>query len=426
MIRSALLVGLFLAAAAPATAQSDGNRIYPGDKLQLRITEWMPAQGTFKIWDGIGGPHVVGKRQAIDIPFVGSLSTTDRSIEDLADEVSDALYRQLSLSGRPDVTVTFAERANIYVTGGVQTPGPIPFGADLTAQKAIAAAGGFYRESSGVMRLERDAISAQGAIDLARYKAARSIARLERLQSEIDDVASIEIDASAWPLEVPAEMIEEERALMRIRVESRDLRLRSIENITQLATQQLTSLRAKAKNLDRQIALTAEELAGVRSLVDRGLAVSGRSFSLELTLADLEGRRIDVDQSILQAELQASQAERDAIDVRTTFQSSASNDLQDTRTELQENINSIEVAQGLLTEARVIAPEQILDRDGNLRFDVQIFLSRESDGTTTRMEIAGTDKVQPGDLIEVQLRRSDKAPVGTVDLTQSGSPRTLQ
>lgn len=402
--RAVLLIAALVLSLVPNVAAAR-DTFYPQDKLFVRVLEWRPVQAEYRVWDAISGEYVVSPERTIEVPFLGALPTQGLSTSELADEIASRLQRQASLTQKPAVSISFAERADVYILGGVATPGSVPFSPDLTATKAIALSGGYYRMGDGMLRLERDVVSAEGSLRLATDEAARAAARLARLESELSENPLVAIPADASAVEIPDVLLSEEQDILDIRREARESRLASIENVRLLAERQATSVREKMEGIDRQIETTQQELSGVQTLVDRGLAVASRAFTLERTLADLEARRIDLELTILQAELQVGQAERDAVDVATEFRSRASGELQATRAELQQKLNSIEVASGLLREATVIAPEQLLDRTGNQLAQIRIILTRDINGLATTYDISPGERLQPGDVVEVQMER---------------------
>lgn len=394
----------------PAAAQTE---IFPSDRLSIRVLEWLPARGEYRDWNALAGDYSVSTAQTIQVPFLGEVSTRERSVAALSDEIAAQLQAEMTLPTKPAVSIQFAERASVFVTGGVQEPGALPFQAGLTVGKAVALAGGYYRDSGGTLRLERDVISAQAAMHLARYQAARSLARMARLESELSDRAEVSDPETVPSIVVPPEMIVEEQRVLDIRRNARESTIETVGNVRRLAEDQLRAVGEKGANIDEQIVSLRTELGGVQSLVDRGLAVAGRGFTLERSLADFEGRRIDLDLALLQAELEIGQTERDILQIRTDFQARALAELQEERSELERSINGLSTAEALLREAAVIAPERVMQRSGNLAVQIEIELTRTVDGVTTTLRAADETPVIPGDILQIQMQR----PPETVDLS---------
>lgn len=388
---------------SPASAGE--NVIFPGDKLALKVLEWLPARGEYREWTAIGGQYEVSGAQTIAIPFLGDVGTQGRDMSALSSEIAGRLQSEMTLATKPAVSIEFIQRASIFVMGGVQSPGAVPFQPGMTVGKAVALAGGYYREAGATLRLERDVISAQATMRLAEYQAARSLARMARLENELADRPTIAPPTEA-AVPVPTPILEEEQRILDVRRDARATRIASIQNVKKLATDQVKAVKEKAANIDTQIQSLRKELQDVQGLVGRGLATNSRGFTLERTLADFEGRRIDLDLAMLQAELQIGQADRDVVNVETEFRSRASNELQEARGELERNLNSLETASALLNEAAQIAPERILDRSGNLAVTIEIQLDRNVEGVVSTTTVGSHELLMPGDVVQIQMKRA--------------------
>ena len=391
-----------------ARAQAQVDAAAPQDKLQLKVLEWLPAKGEYKEWTAVGGEYTVSPQRTITVPFVGAVSTASRSLGALAGDIADALQRGLSLPTRPEVSIEMAARAPLYVLGGVETPGKVEFTPGLTALQAIALAGGFYRDGGGSMRLERDTINAEADLREARDASARLRSRIARLEAELADAKQIKTDASQADAEALAPFLAEEQRLLDVRRQARESSIESLSNRRQLAADQLNTIDEKAANLDHQITLTRSQLADIQSLVDKGLTVATRAFDLERTLTDLEGRRLDLQIGRLSTALEINEAERDKADLLTEFRTSVAADLQSARSGLTQKNIEIDRAHGLLREATVIAPENLMDRAGNVTTSVRIFLTRTLGEHASTVEIDKDDVIQSGDTIHVQMELEDE------------------
>ncbi len=94
----------------------------------------------------------------------------------------------MELADPPDTAVEIAVYRPFYISGAVDKPGEYAFRPGLTVGKAVALAGGPPRVTDGgLLRLERDAITARG--DLAGLHKDRDqlALRLARLAAERDD-----------------------------------------------------------------------------------------------------------------------------------------------------------------------------------------------------------------------------------------------
>lgn len=405
MTRSLLIaLSCSLALAAPAAAQEARGTIGPQDRLALKVLEWLPARGEYKEWTAVGGEYAIAPGDTINVPFAGQVSTAGQTTAEVARAVADRLQRNLSLPLRPEVGIEIVGRSPVYVLGGVETPGKVDFTPGLTAIEAVALAGGFYRGGGGELRLERDAINAEGDLDAARDNAARLAARVARLETELaDGGGTIKLAAGTPDAGRVERFVPEEQHLLEIRRQARESQLESLRNRRQLAVDQLKSLDEKGTNLERQVQLAREQLGGVESLVDKGLTVASRRFELERTLSDFEGRVLDVQNSRLAAQLEINESERQQADVVTQFKTDAANDLQSGRAALSRARIDVGRGEQLLREATVIAPEKLMDRAGNFQVGIRFFRTRDEGGNRATAEIRKDDVLEAGDTLQIQM-----------------------
>ena len=385
-----------------AMAQTAPDAISPQDKLQLKVLEWLPAKGEYKEWTAVGGEYTVASDNTVSIPFVGAISTALRSPEKLSISIADSLQRGLSLPTRPDVQIQYVSRAPVYVLGGVETPGRIEYTAGMTAIEAVALAGGFYR-GGGSARLERDVINAEGDLSEAQESQERLTAKILRLEAELADAQRIEVPKERATDERLVRFVAEQQNIMDVRRQGRLSQLESLRSREKLATDQSRTIVEKIGNNASQVELTKTQLGSVQSLVDKGLTVASRSFELRRTLAELEGKQLDLDIARLSANLEINEAQRDQVDVVTQFNADVVNELQSSRSELAKVDLAIARAELLVREATVIAPEQMLDRAGNAQVDIAIYVTRRAGDSTSTRKVGRDETLQPGDTVQIQL-----------------------
>ncbi len=102
-----------------------------GDQLQITVLEQADLTGAYTI-DETG---------VIAMPLIGSVAARGRTSQGLASAIEAAL-RQGFLRN-PDVTVQVSQYRPVFVLGEVGNPGQYAYLAGLTAQQAVALAGGF-------------------------------------------------------------------------------------------------------------------------------------------------------------------------------------------------------------------------------------------------------------------------------------------
>ncbi len=367
---ASLTLALGLASTSLGAARAaDFNAL---DTVSIKVTEWLPARGEYREWSALSGNYAVSANLTISIPFLGEVSLADLDRDTLSARISAKLQERMSLPEAPDVQVQITQRAPIYILGAVATPGSVPYVPGMTVRQAIALAGGLFRGAGVEMRLERDAITTAGTLDDARDRANRLRAKIHRLEQEIgaEGVTSEKTESVEG---IPADLLSEEESIRETRAQVRQSRIKSFQDRRDLARDQIKTFADMKTNLDRQIELTRNELKDVNKLVDRGLAVAGRSTGLERTLTDLESRRLDLDLGTLNANLAVNESERGILDVDTSFRIDTSNELQTTRAELDKAQRDIRVAGDLLREATLIAPSNAIERNGDLAVNLEVY-----------------------------------------------------
>lgn len=421
--RFLLLVMLLgpLATEAPASdGQPPAAGIHPHEKLLVKVLEWQPGKGEYRDWTAVGGEYEVSAAGTVSIPFAGEVPVGRRSTTELAAEIAASLQRNLALTSRPAVSVEYALRSPVYVIGGVEAPGSVEFRPSLTVTEAVALAGGFYRGGGGTLRLERDAINAQADLAAAEDAVARLEARLLRLQAELAGREELDVHASSSTA-IRRDLLEEERRIFEARQQARESQLESLHDREELASDQLKALREKAVNLDRQIQLTKKQLEGVDDLVGKGLAVASRSLTLERTLSEQEGKRLDLEVATLEANLAINEAQRDRVDLLTAFRTEVAKDIQTTHASLAQANLKVDQAESLLREATIIMPEKVMDRAGNMTVRIQFFVTRRDGDSVSTFEVDKDAVLQAGDTLQVQLdldqarRKKSTAAVGRPD-----------
>ncbi len=409
----ALLVSAacLLAAGLPAGAAGPVDALARQDRVRLMVLEWLPAKGEYKEWEAVGGDYTIAPDDSLTVPFVGRVPTAGRSLSELSVDIGAALQRRLSLPTRPEVRLEVAARAPVYVLGGVENPGKVEFTPGLRAMEAVALAGGFYR-GGATLRIERDTINAESDLREAREAASRLEAKIMRLEAELADAPSFEVDAAEAAAKGVAPFLPEEKQLFDVRRQARQSRSESLKNRRQLAVDQLKTLDDKLANLDQQIENTRKQLGDVESLVRRGLTVTTRAFDLERTLTDLEGRRLDLDIGRLATNLELNEADRDSVDLVTEFRTSVAGELQDGRAALAQRTVEIDRALGLVREAAGVTRDVVADRAGNVTLGARLFVTRVVEGRSSTTEIDRDAVLQSGDTLQIQLELDDEALAG--------------
>lgn len=398
----AALLAVFLAGGgglSPAAAETMEYRLATMDKLRVRIAEWQTAEATVRDWSVVSGDYLVGPAGTISMPLVGNLQAAGKTPEELAGEIGSALQNQLGLRDLPSASVELAQYRPVYLSGDVQTPGEYPFVPNLTVLKAVSLAGGLRRSEAG-QRFARDFITAKGqsAVDLSERN--RLLARRSRLRAEIGGKKQLDLPAELKDVAEAAELLKSEEALMISRDRKLERQLAALDDLKTLLQNEIEALQKKSETQARQLELATEDRDRVKSLTEKGLAVSARQLSIEQTTADLQAALLDIDTATLKARQDLSKAAADEVALKNDREAQLASELQDTEAQLDKLALELATSGELMAEALTQSADSArLDQKAST---IVYKIVRESDGGTKEMEASETSALLPGDVIKVE------------------------
>jgi polysaccharide export outer membrane protein len=132
-------------AAAPSTYQP-AYTLDAGDKLRIVVFGQ----------EGITNSYTVGVDGSVNLPLVGSVPARGFTTQQLSGMISERLKQ--GFVREPHVSVEVEAYRPFFILGEVTTPGQYPYVANMTAETAIAIAGGFSaRASKRTVELTRSA-----------------------------------------------------------------------------------------------------------------------------------------------------------------------------------------------------------------------------------------------------------------------------
>lgn len=386
---------------APAPLMADEYRLDTQDRLRIRVVEWQTVEGTFREWSAVSGDYLVGASGNLSLPFLGETPAAGKTTAEIAETISETLQQKFGLSQRPETSVELAEYRPFYVFGDVETPGQYPYAPGLTVIKAMSIAGGL-RNSSG-QRAERDFLNAKGSYDVLADEKLRLLVKRARLTAEAQGKSSFET-----PKDLPASpeleaIVADESAVMAARQGRLKRQLEALDSLKQLLESEIDSLEQKSVTQRRQIDLAKKELSDIGSLAEQGLVVNTRILNTERTIADLEGRLLDLETAILRAKQDISQATQDAINLQDGLEADITGERQRVEADLAAAELKIDMNRGLMAEALSVAPALALTDEA----DVEIVVQRAVDGEVREIAAEETSTVNPGDVIKVRLKLGD-------------------
>ncbi|WP_375597138.1 polysaccharide biosynthesis/export family protein [Devosia sp. Naph2] len=327
-----ILVGI----AAPCAQENSptGYRLSIADEIHIRIIEWNASALNFEEWTAISGNYRVGPEGTFAFPFLGDIAAEGISTGAVETAVGEGLQNVLGLATAPNVTVEVSAFGPIFITGDVTSPGQYAFTPGMTIIKAMSLAGRRTNVDEGA-RLEREAISTQGTLDVLESSYRRLLARRARIVAEVAGDNAIAVPETFETGE-KSDLIAAEQAIMEAHLLRHSMSLETLESQRALLTRELDALAQKRETTVRQLSSAQQQLDAIASLADQGLAVNSRVTSLESSVADIDGRLLDIDTAILRARQDLGAIEQREVELSSTRGANLAVELQQVERELAE------------------------------------------------------------------------------------------
>jgi exopolysaccharide production protein ExoF len=388
-----------------ATGQAHATEYLLGtmDKLRIRVVEWQTAEGAVRDWATISGDYTVGPSGNISLPFVGELPATGKTTSEIADAISEALQQKFGLLDRPDASVELAEFRPVFISGDVQTPGKYPYAPDLTVLKAVSLAGGMRRAADLGQRVERDFINARGNYDVLVAERDGLLAKRARLIAEAGGQEEIQFPKELNEDAGGRKLIADETAFKAARDRQLSVQLKAIEDLKTLLQNEVSSLEKKIASQNRQIELAREELQGIGDLADKGLVVNARVLTIERSIAELEGKVLDMETASLRAKQDISKATQDAANLQNDREAEIAQERQQAEAEIEQLTLKMAMYRDLMSEAMARDPQAALSTGGDAAPAISFSIIREEGEKTTELAAEENTPVLPGDVIKVGI-----------------------
>jgi polysaccharide biosynthesis/export protein ExoF len=416
------LLWTLLLALLPFSAEATEYHLGAQDKLRVKVVEWRADKTEYFNWEVFAGEYSVSASGTVSLPLIGSLPAAGMTSDEFAAAIADTLQKRAGAPSRPEASVEIIQYRPIYVVGSVERPGEYTYRPELTVLQAIGIAGGLYRQTeSGLIRLERDRITAAGSHESARLEIRRLLIRRARLTAELSENMQIAVPEELRDNSDVTPLIADEAAIMNARTDALRSQLTANSELRDLFAREVESLEQKIAAHDKQIALARRELKSVGSLVEKGLAVSSREFALERVVTDLENKMLDYTTAALRARQEIRKAERDAADLRSERRAGIVAEIQQTEAALDQAKARLATAQRLIDEATVTAPRLILDRSLQASRGTDFWIVRRTGKDVIKIAVDENAAVQPGDVVHVEQATGDDLSASGLGLSTASS-----
>ncbi|KMO33204.1 sugar transporter [Methylobacterium tarhaniae] len=376
----------------------------PQDRVGIRVYDLRRNTGEAYSWTALNGEFSVGADGAISLPIIGQLRAAGGTPAELAEAVGRVLKEKADLAETPAASVEVLKYRPFYVTGAVQKPGKYEYQPGLTVLQAVSTAEGLLR-ASDLTAARREIVTAGGDARTLAVERLSLEVRAARLAAEIAGTGTFALPSSLEGRAADPQVVQAMRAeglLFDSRRDALKAEIAAIEQSKTVYRQEIASLEAKGKALDRQVDLSRKELDLVNDLVAKGLTITPRKLAAEQARASYESSRLDVQVASLRAQQSLARAERDIIDLQAKFRKDVLNDALETRTKLDQNKERARTADRLVSEAEA----RTFGTDGSSENLVPSYeVTRAASGGAKGFSAGEDDSLEPGDVVRVTLTR---------------------
>jgi protein involved in polysaccharide export with SLBB domain len=392
----------------PVPGHAEPYALVPQTRLRVTVVQWSPLKGEYRNWDAVSGEFTIDGAGEISLPLIGRMRVLGSDSAELALKISERIKTKTGLIDAPETTVQVVEYPPIYVVGAVTAPGAYPFRPGFTVLQALALSGGKYRSPSTADM--KGQIGMLGDLKTVRSDILRAIGQIARLKAE---ATGEEIRfppeltrASGNPLAI--EIMAQEQVIFSARANALKRQLDNYAELQDLLKNEINILGQKAEALERNIKLVDDELTGVKSLVDRGMATVSRRSELERAVAALQSNRLDEVTATMRARQSLSEATRNGLGLRDKHYTDISAELQ----EAQANLERLSIKEDVIEKTLVTGDffsSETRQREEREQEDILFSIVRrgqEQDGVISATEAT---VLSPGDVVKVTIGGRSKA-----------------
>jgi polysaccharide export outer membrane protein/exopolysaccharide production protein ExoF len=407
LLNLALIVAFSMSWGVAGTPlHAEEYRLGPQDRVRLKVYEWRPARDEVYEFEPFSAEFTIGPEGTLSLPIIGDVTSKGLTVSELSTAISNALRERMGLTNPPKAAVDIVQFRPIYVAGTVEKPGEYPFRPQMTVIQAVTVAGGLVKVSdTGMLRIARDSITGRGELSTLTLERAGLLAKKARLEAELAGAPSISFPADLTTNATPPLKLQvlQEQAIFDARREAAASQIDALQKLKTFLDKEIVSLTAQLQTADTQMQLINKELAGVSSLVEKGLAVSPRQLQLERTVAQLQGDRLRQETEILRARQELSKTDISINEVRTKLKNDVSLELRITQGRLDEVSQKIETSRRLLYEAEVTTPALLMERSKAAKIQPTYTIMRPQANGVEEVDAVETTRLEPGDTLKVQL-----------------------
>lgn len=221
----------------------------------------------------------------------------------------------------------------------------------------------FVREGSpvsqGDLLMRMDDVGPRAQVEVYRGQLDSFLGQKARFLAERDDRQAV-----TFPPELTARtaepairtILEDQANLFRSRLDTLTAQIDVQNQKIQQLDNRIAGLGAQIKSVDRQHELIEEELVGVQSLYEKGLATKAKYLQLKRTSADLEGQRGSLLADVTRAKESIGESRVTITQLRSQRVSEAADGLRDVQNRMADTVPKLRTAEEVLQQIEVRAP----------------------------------------------------------------------
>lgn len=264
------------------------------------------------------------------------------------------------------------------------------------------------------MRLGREVIAGRGTLEQLTLKANELLARKSRLEAELKQAEKITFPEQLEKLRSQsdfARILEQEETLFETRRIALTTQIATLEQLKDYLVNEVEALEKQVKLKQGELAIVGKELGNVTGLVEKGLSVSGRQFSLERLSAQLSSEQLQLETGLLKAKQEISRTDVAIDEARNNRATESAAMLRTAEAELEDVLVRYKTEEKLLYDSEVVFPRLLTSRrQKSPKDEPKYSIARLIDGAPQEIDAEESTEVLPGDTIKIELPVPDDLP----------------
>ncbi|KAB1070143.1 polysaccharide biosynthesis/export family protein [Methylobacterium planeticum] len=417
-----VLAALLLAISpmAPGAARAGTEPLLRvGDRLKVTIFEMMEVPDTSEADKGaqreapspllqtvyprvdLSGEYTVEPGGTVVLPLFGAIEAVGRPASAFKADLGEAFDRLFHR--RCNITISMLQRAPIYVVGAVRNPGSFAYAPGLMVIQAVALAGGDMENGTPAQAIEttREHERRDGARDRLKGLFVRKAV----LIAERDGTAVAQAPALRDLIGADAStaLLAGEQRMAQLRAKNQASARATKERAIVAVQDEIDLLRQRMANFDAQIKVRGERLKMMEALFARQVVENERVADVRRDYVDMEGRRRDIEISLLQAEQRQDNAKKALEQSELERRLNLERDLAQVEGEIQQAERAYAALNATTALMARTGPAPSREA-GALVYDVV----RRTGDVTESLRAAELDALEPGDVLRVRVAPAER------------------